>query len=263
MSNPKLVIVGGGLAGLSAGCYARVNDFDVTIVEHNLSLGGVCTAWQSRSLPRRRLHPLADGRSHSCGSTRSWASSRQSSARPLDRVRTYRHVRDGLERQHSPRPGGDGRRTVQDLLPRTPTRSIGLLRRRDHVAGAVSPVRSTHAPELTGLPERLRDLWQLRHELGTFAHFRKPVGKWIEEDLKSPRSRAVFRRLMPPETPTLFLADGARLSGARMAVATNRRHRAVPRRAHRHAIARSAARRSSNPRSKRSSSSMDARAACD
>lgn len=30
---------------LSAGCYARINEFDVTIVEHNLSLGGVCTAW--------------------------------------------------------------------------------------------------------------------------------------------------------------------------------------------------------------------------
>jgi phytoene dehydrogenase-like protein len=45
MSNPTLLIVGGGLAGLSAGCYARANDFDVTIVEHNLQLGGVCTAW--------------------------------------------------------------------------------------------------------------------------------------------------------------------------------------------------------------------------
>src|SRR5512143_3992203 len=45
MSDTKLVIVGGGLAGLSAGCYARLNGFDVTIVEHDLALGGVCTAW--------------------------------------------------------------------------------------------------------------------------------------------------------------------------------------------------------------------------
>ena len=45
MSDVKLVIIGGGLAGLSAGCYARANGFDVTIVEHNLALGGVCTAW--------------------------------------------------------------------------------------------------------------------------------------------------------------------------------------------------------------------------
>src|SRR4051794_32694195 len=40
-----IVIVGGGLAGLSAGCYARASGFRTTIVEHNLELGGVCTAW--------------------------------------------------------------------------------------------------------------------------------------------------------------------------------------------------------------------------
>jgi phytoene dehydrogenase-like protein len=46
MSASRLLIVGGGLAGLSAGCYARTSGFDVTIVEHNLALGGVCTAWR-------------------------------------------------------------------------------------------------------------------------------------------------------------------------------------------------------------------------
>ena len=40
-----LLIVGGGVAGLSAGCYAQRSGFRTTIVEHNLALGGVCTAW--------------------------------------------------------------------------------------------------------------------------------------------------------------------------------------------------------------------------
>ena len=44
MAENKLLIIGGGLAGLSAGCYALSNGFKVTIVEHNLALGGVCTA---------------------------------------------------------------------------------------------------------------------------------------------------------------------------------------------------------------------------
>lgn len=34
------------MAGLSAGCYALKNNFQVTIVEHNAALGGVCTAWE-------------------------------------------------------------------------------------------------------------------------------------------------------------------------------------------------------------------------
>ena len=46
MPNQHIVVVGGGLAGLSTGCYALANGWDVTILEHNLALGGVCTAWQ-------------------------------------------------------------------------------------------------------------------------------------------------------------------------------------------------------------------------
>ncbi len=42
----SIVIIGGGIAGLCAGCYARMNDYDVKIFEmHNLP-GGVCTAWK-------------------------------------------------------------------------------------------------------------------------------------------------------------------------------------------------------------------------
>ena len=46
MGVPKLIVIGGGLAGLSAGCYARASGFDVTLLEHNVALGGECTAWQ-------------------------------------------------------------------------------------------------------------------------------------------------------------------------------------------------------------------------
>jgi phytoene dehydrogenase-like protein len=45
MEHPSVVIIGGGLAGLSAGCYARASGFRTQIVEHH-ALGGVCTAWQ-------------------------------------------------------------------------------------------------------------------------------------------------------------------------------------------------------------------------
>jgi phytoene dehydrogenase-like protein len=46
MLRRKLIVIGGGLAGLSTGCYALANGWDVTIVEHNSALGGVCTAWR-------------------------------------------------------------------------------------------------------------------------------------------------------------------------------------------------------------------------
>ena len=31
------------------------------------------------------------------------------------------------------------------------------------------------------MSDRLRDLWQLRHDIGTMVHFRKPLGVWVEE----------------------------------------------------------------------------------
>lgn len=42
----KIIIIGAGIAGLSAGCYARMNDYEAEIYEmHNIP-GGLCTSWK-------------------------------------------------------------------------------------------------------------------------------------------------------------------------------------------------------------------------
>lgn len=41
----KLVIIGGGIAGLSAGIFAQKNGFDSVILEKHHTLGGECTGW--------------------------------------------------------------------------------------------------------------------------------------------------------------------------------------------------------------------------
>lgn len=46
--NKKIVIIGGGVAGLSAGIYARLNGFDAEIVEMHSLTGGQCTAWDRK-----------------------------------------------------------------------------------------------------------------------------------------------------------------------------------------------------------------------
>ncbi len=44
----KVVIIGAGIAGLSAGCYLQMNGYDTEIFElHNVP-GGVCTSWRRR-----------------------------------------------------------------------------------------------------------------------------------------------------------------------------------------------------------------------
>jgi phytoene dehydrogenase-like protein len=44
----KLIIIGGGIAGLSTGIYGRMNDFDCEIIEMHTIAGGQCTAWERK-----------------------------------------------------------------------------------------------------------------------------------------------------------------------------------------------------------------------
>lgn len=41
----KVIIIGGGIAGLSAGIYCLMNDYTVSLYEKNAVLGGECTGW--------------------------------------------------------------------------------------------------------------------------------------------------------------------------------------------------------------------------
>ncbi|MFN3524209.1 MAG: phytoene desaturase family protein [Phenylobacterium sp.] len=45
MSEGTVLIIGGGVGGLSAGCYAQMNGYRATILEAHNRTGGVCTSW--------------------------------------------------------------------------------------------------------------------------------------------------------------------------------------------------------------------------
>ncbi|HPI17384.1 MAG TPA: NAD(P)/FAD-dependent oxidoreductase [Mesotoga sp.] len=42
----KLIVIGAGIAGLSAGIYGRLNGFDTEIYEMHTQPGGECTGWK-------------------------------------------------------------------------------------------------------------------------------------------------------------------------------------------------------------------------
>jgi len=47
----SLVIIGAGVAGLTAGCYARMNGYQTTILEMAPTPGGLCTSWKRQGAP--------------------------------------------------------------------------------------------------------------------------------------------------------------------------------------------------------------------
>lgn len=52
MVGDKLIIIGAGIAGLAAGCYARMNGYDVEIFERHTQPGGMCTSWMRKGLSK-------------------------------------------------------------------------------------------------------------------------------------------------------------------------------------------------------------------
>ena len=205
MKEPTLVIVGGGLAGLAAGCYARASGYRTTVVEHGLALGGVCTAWQ-------RDPYTVDGCIH-------WLTGGAFARvyeelgivprvplRVLERWVTWRDVRD---RSTSVTVTRD-----LDLLARDLKQLDGVTeedaRELDRLVASAAAVTEldpgvARPPEITPLREQLRALWEMRSAVGTLAHYRKPVGQWTAEHLTSEPLRRFFSRVMPAEAPAMML----------------------------------------------------------
>jgi phytoene dehydrogenase-like protein len=48
MENKKIIIIGAGIAGMSAGCYGQMNGYDTEIYELNDTPGGLCTGWKRK-----------------------------------------------------------------------------------------------------------------------------------------------------------------------------------------------------------------------
>ena len=48
MPDPSIIVIGAGLAGLSAGCYGRMNGYSVRIIEQDTRPGGLVTAWERK-----------------------------------------------------------------------------------------------------------------------------------------------------------------------------------------------------------------------
>ena len=42
----SVIIIGAGIAGLSAGCYLQMNGYDTEVYEAHSQPGGLCTAWK-------------------------------------------------------------------------------------------------------------------------------------------------------------------------------------------------------------------------
>jgi phytoene dehydrogenase-like protein len=48
MAQKSIIVIGAGIAGLSAGCYGQMNGYSVRIFEQDTRPGGLCTSWERK-----------------------------------------------------------------------------------------------------------------------------------------------------------------------------------------------------------------------
>jgi phytoene dehydrogenase-like protein len=201
MSEPHVVIVGGGLAGLSAGCYARANGLAATIVEHNIALGGVCTAWpRGPYMIDGCIHWLTGGPFDRLYEELGIIPAVQ--RRVLDEWLTYRSAHDGTTVRFT----RDLDRLARDLRALAPQDTAEIERIVDgaRAIGNLAPPMD-QPRELVSVGEQLMQLWEMRHQAGTVVHFRAPLGTWVNDRLKTPALRVLLRAILPADTPAVFL----------------------------------------------------------
>ena len=199
MSERHVVIVGGGLAGLSAGCYARAAGFRTTVVEHNIALGGVCTAW-----PRGPY--IVDGCIHwLTGGTFTPLYEELGIVPPVDlhvlkEWTAYRDARTGRT-LHVTRDLDAFARELRALAPEDGAEIGRIVTGARRVAELKQPFDQLHRT----FWDQLAEFWQMRDELGTVMHFRKPLALYVREHLHSEALRRILTELLPQEAPALFL----------------------------------------------------------
>jgi phytoene dehydrogenase-like protein len=201
MANEQVIIVGGGLAGLAAGCYARSNGFRTTIVEHNIALGGVCTAWSRGPYTIDGCLQWLTGGPFDLLYEELGIFPKVGVHR-LETFVSYRDVQYG-GRVDVTRDLDALGRALFDLGPEDAAEIERIIEGARAIARLHPPIE--RPAELTSLRDALGSLWEMRGELSTVVHFRKPIGKYVVEHLQSPALRHFFATLFPREAPMLFL----------------------------------------------------------
>jgi phytoene dehydrogenase-like protein len=200
MTEPHLVIVGGGLAGLSAGCYARRSGYRTTIIEHNLALGGVCTAWPRGSYTIDGcIHWLTGGAFDQYYEELGILPRVQ--RRVLEEFVTYQNARDGAV-VHVRR---DLDALARDLRALSEEDADEIARLVDASRALADMTPPGEPRELMSFRETIGQLWEMRHSAGALWHFRAPVATWTRERLRGPALRRVIEKIMPGDAPALFL----------------------------------------------------------
>ncbi len=204
----KVIIIGAGLAGLSAGCYAQMNGLKSQIFEHHTVPGGVAAAW-------KRQGYLIDGgihfmMGHKPGTAlyqvlKDLGASDPSLYVDMASYGRFIHQVSGMDLTI----GSDLDKLATELKKLAPEDSVAI---DDLINGVkafqghdLSTFGMSQPPELTSRFNQLKDLWQMRSAMKYFSgRYSQKISDFVK-DLKTPWLKDFFCSLFLPESPVWFI----------------------------------------------------------
>ncbi len=205
-SGRSVLIVGAGIAGLSAGCYARMNGYRATILEMHTLPGGVCTAWTRNGYTIDSCIHWLVGSAPGVNYHKLWKEVGALQGREF--VDHEEYVRIELEEGKTVSLYSDADRLERHLIELAPedAEAIRVLTRGIRKLSEFDlPVEK--APELYGLRDKLAIGWHVLPFVREFQRWRKMSVTQFAAKLRSPLLREAFVAAAAdaPEFPMLAL----------------------------------------------------------
>jgi phytoene dehydrogenase-like protein len=218
MADKPVLIIGAGLAGLAAGCFAQANGYRTRIVEHHTRAGGVAAAW-------RRGDYLIDGGIHFAMGHKP-GTALYDLYRQLGIIPAVRFVDLTSYGRWVHEPSGCSlvitqnldhlAQDMQTLWPADSRIAADLVASARAMQGLdMSTFGLSRPPGLAGPLDQLRELWSMRKMLPyAVGRFGRPVADYASS-ARDPALRSFLESLFLPEVPLFFvsmllgmLADG-------------------------------------------------------
>lgn len=203
MAEKTMVIIGAGLAGLSTGCYGRMNGYKTHIYEHHTMPGGVCTAW-------KRDGYVMDGCIHWLMSCKPGSGFRKI----YDELGAFRDNRlmflDHYVRFHDQDSdqaldfGSDLDRLAADMKAIAPEDSLSIdefIKGCRDLAALDMPAPE---PRELGMGAGVKSLWEMRGFLKYMIKYNVPVNQYTLR-FKNLFIRECINKLFLPDMPVSFL----------------------------------------------------------
>jgi len=208
MAGKGIIIIGAGLAGLSAGCYAQMNGYRSHIFEHHSKPGGVAATWKRKDYTIDGGIHFIMGYKPSTALYQLYCELGTAQANRFVELTNYGRFIDEAS-GHSVEVTHDLSRLANELKAFSPT-DAGVI--DELIAGAhamqgldLSQVGMSKPPELVGYLDRVKEMWRMRPLLRYFTgKYARSVADYVEA-VHDPWLRECIKNLFLPEVPVWFI----------------------------------------------------------